>query len=60
MLYYVRAFDDGEEYIYEYGNMRHAEEHYGWEKTAEIWSYENGNKTLIRGKVDGVELTIQN
>jgi hypothetical protein len=55
----VRAFDDGEEYIYEYGNMRHAEEHYDWEKTAEIWSYKNGNKTLVRSKVDGVEKEIQ-
>lgn len=55
MLYYVRAFDDGEEHIYEYGNMRHAEEHYDWENTADILEYNNGKETLVRSKVDGKE-----
>lgn len=49
-MYIVRAFDDGEVYEYEFGNIRHAEEQYSWEKSAEMWLYENGKETLIKRK----------
>ena len=39
MLYIVRAFDDGEMYEYEYGNLIQAEEQYDWENSAELWLY---------------------
>ena len=50
MLYIVRAFEDGEMYEYEYGNIVHAEEQYNREKSAEIWLYTNGFETLVRRK----------
>lgn len=37
MLYIVRVNDNGEQYEYEYGNIRHAEEHLAMEKpTAKV------------------------
>ena len=50
MLFIVRAFEDGETYEYEYGNLAQAEEQYDWEKSAEIWLYVDGKETLIRRK----------
>lgn len=50
MLYIVRAFEDGDLYEYEYGNFPHAEEQYRWEKSAEMWLYEDGKETLIKKK----------
>lgn len=49
MLYLVRAYEDGEVYEYEYGNLDHAEEHLAMEKgQAEIYLYNNGTETLIK------------
>lgn len=50
VLYIVRAFEDDEMYEYEYGNLHHAEDQYNWEKSAELWIYEDGKETLIRKK----------
>lgn len=50
MLYIVRAFEDGQMYEYEYGDLYHAEEQYNWEHSAELWLYTNGVETLIRRK----------
>ena len=50
MLYIVRAFEDDQMYEYEYGNLHHAEDQYNWEKSAELWLYEDGKETLIRKK----------
>lgn len=52
MLYIVRVKDDGEQYEYEYGNIRHAEEHLAMEKPTakvEIYEYHNGIERMIRG-----------
>ena len=54
MLYIVRAYDDGDVFDYEYGNINHAEEHYKYEKCASIIEYNNGKETIIKSK------TIQN
>lgn len=50
MLYIVKAFEDGEVYEYEFGNLPHAEEQYNWENSAELWLYVDGKETLIRRK----------
>ena len=50
MLYIVRAFEDGQMYEYEYGDLYHAEEQYNWENSAELLLYTNGVETLIRSK----------
>lgn len=50
MLYIVRAFDDGDIYEYEYGNLRHAEEQYDWEQSAEMWVYVDGKEILLKSK----------
>lgn len=50
MLYIVRVKEDGEQYEYEYGNIRHAEEHLAMEKPTakvEIYEYHNGIETQI-------------
>ena len=60
MLYIVRVYEDGTAYEYEYGNMDHVLEQYNHEKTADILRYENGEEKLIRRKIDGKDLTIQN
>lgn len=52
MLYIVRVNDNGEQYEYEYGNLRHAEEHIAMEKPTakvEIYEYHNGQERMIRG-----------
>ena len=50
MLYIVRVFENGYMYEYEDGNLPHAEDQYRWEKSAEMWLYEDGKETLIKGK----------
>lgn len=51
MLYIVRVNEDGEQYEYEYGNLRHAEEHKAIEKPTakvELYEYCNGKETKMR------------
>lgn len=51
MLYIVRVNDNGEQYEYEYGNLRHAEEHIAMEKPTakvELYEYCNGKETKMR------------
>ena len=50
VLYIVRVIDNGYMYEYEYGNLPHAEDQYNWEKSAEMWLYEDGKETLIKSK----------
>jgi hypothetical protein len=50
MLFIVKAFEDDEVYEYEFGNLRHAEEQYSWEKSAEMWLYKDGQEVLIKQK----------
>lgn len=49
-LYIVRVTEDGEFYDYEYGNLKHADEHYNTEKTASLIEYKDGNHYLIKSK----------
>lgn len=60
MLYIVRIFEGDEIFEYEYGNIQHALEQYAHEKTADILEYKNMEEKLVRKKVDGKDLTIQN
>ena len=50
MLFIVRAFENGNIYEYEYGNLKQAEEQYDWEESAELLLYTDGTETLIRRK----------
>ena len=59
-LYIARVFEDGIAYEYEYGNMDHALEHYNHEKNVEIIRYNQGKETILRRKINGKDLTIQN
>jgi len=49
-IYIVEASEDGEKFQYEYGNIKHAEEHYNNEKIAIIYEYNNGNYYLVKSK----------
>ena len=55
MLYIVRAYEKGQSFDYEYGNIKHAEEHFAYEMTADIIEYNNGKETLIKRVVNGKE-----
>lgn len=51
MLYIVKAYDNGDIYEYEYGNLEHAKQHLATEKgKAEIYKYvydkATGNDTM--------------
>ena len=51
MLYIVRVYEDDTVYEYEYGNLRHAEEHIAMEKPTakvELYEYCNGKETKMR------------
>lgn len=55
LLYVVRVSEDGETFEYEYGNLRHAEEHYNSEHKAdrvELLEYSTitGTEELVRSK----------
>ena len=45
-LYYVKVYEDGETYEYEYGNQKHAFEHYQTElnkgNKADLFRYKDG------------------
>ena len=49
-LYIVQVLEDGEIYDYEYGNIKHAIEHYNNEQTALLLEYKDGNHYLIKSK----------
>lgn len=42
-LYLVVVMEDGETYQYEYGNIKHAKEHYDTEKHAQLLKYVSDN-----------------
>ena len=55
LLYVVRVFEDGETFEYEYGNLKHASEHYESETRAdkvELLEYSTitGTEELVRSK----------
>jgi arginine repressor len=45
-LYIVKVTDEHETYEYEYGNIKHAKEHYDMELTAKLIKY-NGNSNYV-------------
>lgn len=49
-LYIVKVLEDGEAYEYEYGNLKHAREHYNNEKTAQLVEYSDGEYHLVEAK----------
>lgn len=49
-LYIVEVLDDGEKFEYEYGNIRHAEEHYNNERYVNLYEYNNGNYYFVKSK----------
>lgn len=58
MLYIVRAFDHDDMFVYEYGDLKHAEEYYERESTAHLTEYSNGSEIIIRSKYNGKEQEI--
>ena len=48
MLYVIRVFDGSEIYEYEYGNLKHAQEHLCFEQCyAELYEWQNDAEKLI-------------
>ena len=54
----MRAFDHDDMFVYEYGDLKHSEEHYERESTAHLIEYGNGSKTIIRSKYNRKEQEI--
>lgn len=50
-LYIVEVFEDGDKFEYQYGNIKHAEEHYNNEKVATMYEYNNGNHYFVKSKL---------
>lgn len=48
-LFIVKVIVDGIPYEYEYGNLKHAREHYDQEETAFIYEYKNGEYHFVVG-----------
>ena len=49
-LYIVKVFEDGEKFEYEYGNLKHAREHFDSESHAVLVEYKDGKYDLVRAK----------
>ena len=48
MLYVIRVFDGLEIYEYEYGNLKHAQEHLSFERCySELYEWQNNTEKLI-------------
>ena len=48
MLYIVRVYEDGDIFEYEYGNLKHAQEHLSFENCyAELYEWQNDTEKLI-------------
>jgi hypothetical protein len=58
MLYIVRAYEDGKRYDYEYGNSKHAIEHYEYERNAKIIMYENGVEKIVAEKFNNLKVNV--
>ena len=55
LMYVVRVYEDGEKIEYEYGNIKHAIEHFDWETKAdkvELVEYRTitGTEEVVRSK----------
>jgi len=49
-IFIVEVLDDGEKFVYEYGNIKHAEEHYNMERIANLYEYNKGKHYFVKGK----------
>ena len=49
-IFIVEVLDDGEKFQYEYGNLKHAEEHYNMEKVVNLYEYNKGKHYFVKGK----------
>jgi len=49
-IFIVEVLDDGEKFEYEYGNIKHAEEHYSMERIANLYEYNDGKHYFVKGK----------
>ena len=58
MLYVLKVTEDGEVYEYEYGNLKHALEHYDKEETAVIIEHYYGKEKILASKICGKELEV--
>ena len=46
-IYIVQVIEDDEIYQYEYGNLKHAKEHYNNEQNAQLLEYKNGEYYIV-------------
>lgn len=59
MLYVLKVTDEfGDFYEYEYGNLRHALEHYDQEETATVIEYYYGKEKILVSKICGKECEV--
>lgn len=58
MLYIVKVIEDGVTYEYEYGNLRHALEHYDKEETATVIEYYYRKEKTLVSKICGKECEV--
>ena len=58
MLYILKVIEDGEVYEYEYGNLRHALEHYDKEETATVIEYYYRKEKILISKINGKECEV--
>lgn len=58
MLYVLKVTEDGEVYEYEYGNLRHALEHYDKEETATVIEYYYRKEKILVQKINGEECEV--
>lgn len=58
MLYVLKVTENGEAYEYEYGNLRHALEHYDKEATATVTEYYYRKEKILASKICGKECEV--
>lgn len=51
-IYIVVTKDDGELYEYEYGNLKHAIEHFSNESDATLYEYRDGKYHFVDAKME--------
>ena len=56
MIYIVRVVENNHPYDYEYGNLKHAEEHFANEQNAYLLKYYQGEEIVLKFRKDGVEI----
>ena len=56
MIYIVRVIENNHPYDYEYGNLKHATEHFDNEQNAYLLKYKNGEDIVLKFRKDGTEI----